>query len=85
MAVEALCHLKLRGEPFCRIMLIVDVAAVQDAFVCYVIVIQINNDGTMLCFAGEFFFTEESDFGDSSALEVAGSLEYLDDFGILQI
>src|SRR5437762_3270467 len=40
MAVKALCHLKLRCESFCRIMLIVAVAAVQDAFVCYVIVIQ---------------------------------------------
>jgi len=65
------------AKTFHRIIEIVDVAAVLGAFVCCVMIIQIDYYESMLRFAEGFFVfvTERSDFDDDFALKIVGNLK----------
>ena len=44
-AVKTLRHLKLRDAPFCGVLRILYVAAIRDAFICWMPIVQIYYDG----------------------------------------
>jgi hypothetical protein len=77
VAVEALHYLELRSESYWLIKEIVDVASVFETSVCYMVVVEIDYDRTMFCFAGWFFIfpSKEGNFGDSSTWEVIRDFE----------
>jgi hypothetical protein len=86
-AVEALHYLELWEESFWLIIDVVDVASICDAFICCVVVVEIDHNRVVFRFDGGFFVfvSKKIDFGDGSAREAIGGFEQLDSFGIVQI
>ena len=64
--------MKLRNESFWDIIIVVDVKSVCDAFVGYMMIIQIDYDGISLRFTERCFVfaSKRGKFGDNCALKI---------------
>ena len=54
-AVEALHYLELRSESYSLVKMIVDITPVFEASVCYMVVVEVDYDRAMFCFARSLF------------------------------
>jgi hypothetical protein len=82
---EALCYLELRGKSYGGIVSIIDIAVFCDTFICCMIIVEVNDNGTIFIGGFIIFAAKRSNFADGSDWKFVSSFDCLNDFGFFQI